>query len=239
MPPTHIVGRADFRAAGEAAQRASITVLTNGAPAGGARSCRSPRRCVSMSRASLPRSPASTGSSSIRPAKRMPRSFACSAPYEQRGSMFENFFHAGSLDYPDGRARAHPRGRCGGSDRRRRARRSPRDPRADRRGRLSGHAELGRERGGAARCARRRGPAQGPAAVRPATRRWRRSQHPVPMCRSTRPTRCSASGTGSAFRPVDPSRPEPQRAGKDRTRCTRNRCGSAARSRVPSSRGNS
>ena len=33
------------------------------------------------------------------------------APYEQRETMFENFFHAGSLDFPGGAARG-PRPHC-------------------------------------------------------------------------------------------------------------------------------
>ncbi|WP_265520190.1 glycoside hydrolase family 3 protein [Oerskovia flava] len=97
-----VVGHPDFRAAGAAAQRASVTVLTNG-PTGV-----SPTTPLPLSRglrvyavgvdarvlsehATVVGSPAEADVAILR----------LSAPYEERGPGFESFFHAGSLDFPD------------------------------------------------------------------------------------------------------------------------------------------
>nr|WP_259607192.1 MULTISPECIES: glycoside hydrolase family 3 C-terminal domain-containing protein [Microbacterium] len=90
-----IVGRADFRAAGEAAQRASITVLTNDGVLPAARGRRlyvegiEPE--VAAAYGEVVSSPADADLAVIR----------LHAPYEQRATAFENFFHAGSLDFPE------------------------------------------------------------------------------------------------------------------------------------------
>lgn len=89
-----IVGRADFRAAGDEAQRASITVLTNDGSlpfAGGLRlyvEGIDPEIAASYGR--VVASPDEADLAVIR----------LQAPYEQRATVFENFFHAGSLDFP-------------------------------------------------------------------------------------------------------------------------------------------
>lgn len=92
-----IVGNADFVAAGEAAQRASITLLTN-------------------TDALLPLSRGSKvyvegidsevagryGTVVATPAEADVAIVRIAAPYEQRPTMFENFFHSGSLDFSAG-----------------------------------------------------------------------------------------------------------------------------------------
>lgn len=95
-----IVGRADFRAAGEAAQRASITLLTNLIGADGASVLPLARGLrvyvegidaeVAGQYGTVVESPDEADAAILR----------LHAPYEQRETMFENFFHAGSLDFP-------------------------------------------------------------------------------------------------------------------------------------------
>lgn len=88
-----IVGRADFRAAGEDAQRASITVLTND----GALPFAAGRKLyvegidaeVAASFGEVVATPGEADLAIIR----------LQAPFEERATMFENFFHAGSLDF--------------------------------------------------------------------------------------------------------------------------------------------
>ncbi|GAA4974147.1 glycoside hydrolase family 3 protein [Kineococcus glutinatus] len=96
-----VVGRADFRAAGEAAQRAAVTVLTN-TPAG-------PREVPVLP---LPRGarlylegvdPAAVGDRAVVVASPEEADVAVvrlEAPYEPRPGAFEAFFHAGSLEFP-------------------------------------------------------------------------------------------------------------------------------------------
>ncbi|AUG30876.1 MULTISPECIES: glycoside hydrolase family 3 N-terminal domain-containing protein [Microbacterium] len=90
-----IVGSPDFRAAGEAAQRAAITVLaaTDAVPFGP-----EPKLYVEGIDADLA---AQYGQVVATPGEADVAVLRLQAPYEQRGSMFENFFHAGSLDFPD------------------------------------------------------------------------------------------------------------------------------------------
>ena len=170
-PRTAIVGSADFRAAGEAAQRASITLLTNAD--GGCRRvppcCRCAAACASTSRASTPRSPPRTARSSTTPAEADVAILRLQAPFEQRGDDVRELL-------PRRFARLPRRG-----DRARRAR-SPRTVPtvvdvfldrpaildADRRGGRRRRRELGRERRGAAGRAHRSCRAAGQAAVRPA-----------------------------------------------------------------------
>lgn len=90
-----VVGAPEFRAAGDAAQRASVTVLSN-------------------RDAALPFAPgvkvyvegiaaevaAAYGEVVDEPAEADIAILRLQAPYEQRATRFENFFHAGSLDFP-------------------------------------------------------------------------------------------------------------------------------------------
>ncbi|MWB98504.1 glycoside hydrolase family 3 protein [Agromyces seonyuensis] len=90
-----IVGRADFRAAGDAAQRASITVLTNAGVlplAAGAKL---------YVEGIAPEIAAAYGELVETPAEADVAVLRLHAPFEQRATAFENFFHAGSLDFPE------------------------------------------------------------------------------------------------------------------------------------------
>ncbi|MGO4490422.1 glycoside hydrolase family 3 protein [Microbacterium sp. 2RAF4] len=90
-----IVGRADFRAAGEDAQRASITVLANDGALPFARGLKLYVEgidvAVAEKFADVVETPGEADLAIIR----------LQAPFEERATMFENFFHAGSLDFPD------------------------------------------------------------------------------------------------------------------------------------------
>lgn len=88
-----IVGRADFRAAGEAAQRASITVLAN---SGALPLPHRPRLYVE---GIDPQVAARYGDVVGAPAEADVAVLRLQAPYEQRGTAFESFFHAGSLEF--------------------------------------------------------------------------------------------------------------------------------------------
>lgn len=99
------VGAAEFRAAGEAAQRASITLLSNAerADAIGALEPTLPiahglRMYVE---GIAPEVAAEYGEVVGTPAEADVAILRLQAPYEQRATMFENFFHAGSLDFAD------------------------------------------------------------------------------------------------------------------------------------------
>ncbi|WP_091229609.1 glycoside hydrolase family 3 protein [Microbacterium sp. 3J1] len=89
-----IVGRAEFRAAGEAAQRASITVLTNDGALPFAPGLKlyveGVDRAVAASYGTTVDDPAAADLAVIR----------LQAPFDERETMFENFFHAGSLEFP-------------------------------------------------------------------------------------------------------------------------------------------
>ncbi|MFF3501901.1 glycoside hydrolase family 3 protein [Streptomyces sp. NPDC003247] len=88
-----VVGRADFRAAGEVAQRRSVTLLKNGPlPLSGR-----PRLYVegvdaaaAADYADVVTDPAAADLAVLR----------LSTPYEPRPGLFESFFHAGRLDFP-------------------------------------------------------------------------------------------------------------------------------------------
>lgn len=90
-----IVGRADFRAAGEDAQRASITVLVNDGVLPFARGVKlyveGIDAAVAASFGQIVETPGEADLAVIR----------LQAPFEERATMFENFFHAGSLDFSD------------------------------------------------------------------------------------------------------------------------------------------
>lgn len=90
-----IVGRADFRAAGEAAQRASITVLTKTDAVPFARGLKLYVEGIA------PEVAASYGEVVVTPAEADIAVLRLQAPYEQRETTFENFFHAGSLAFAD------------------------------------------------------------------------------------------------------------------------------------------
>lgn len=89
------VGSAEFRAAGEAAQRASIAVLSND----GALPLR--RGLKLYVEGIAPEAAAHYGEIVETPEEADAAILRLQAPYEQRASMFENFFHAGSLDFPE------------------------------------------------------------------------------------------------------------------------------------------
>lgn len=134
-----IVGAAEFRAAGEAAQRASVTVLSNRGPAGGSSAGASSvaglpsvagppsvagsspvaepveAPALPFARGSklyvegiAPEVAAAYGEVVATPAEADLAILRLQAPFEQRGSTFENFFHSGSLDFP-GEVVAHVR----------------------------------------------------------------------------------------------------------------------------------
>jgi beta-glucosidase len=88
-----IVGRADFRAAGEQAQRASVTLLTN---AGALPFARGLKLYVEGVDADVA---AGYGEVVETPAEADLAIIRLQAPFEVRETMFENFFHAGSLDF--------------------------------------------------------------------------------------------------------------------------------------------
>jgi len=90
-----IVGSAEFRAAGEAAQRASITVLSND----GVLPLKQGLKLYVEGIA--PETAARFGEVVATPQEADAAILRLQAPYEQRASMFENFFHAGSLDFPE------------------------------------------------------------------------------------------------------------------------------------------
>ncbi|WP_188042452.1 glycoside hydrolase family 3 protein [Microbacterium sp. ANT_H45B] len=90
-----VVGRAEFRAAGEAAQRASVTVLTNRGALPFAAGLRlyveGIEADVAAAYGEVVASPAEADLAIIR----------LQAPFEQRATTFENFFHAGSLEFAE------------------------------------------------------------------------------------------------------------------------------------------
>lgn len=90
-----IVGRADFRAAGEAAQRASITVLANDGALPFAPGLKLYLEGVDAGAA------AAFGEIVDTPAEADLAILRLQAPFEERATMFENFFHAGSLEFSE------------------------------------------------------------------------------------------------------------------------------------------
>lgn len=89
-----VAGSAAFRAAGEAAQRASITVLSND----GALPLARGRRVYVEGIA--PEAAAAYGEVVATPAEADVAVLRLQAPYEERPTHFENLFHSGSLDFP-------------------------------------------------------------------------------------------------------------------------------------------
>ncbi|WP_232071025.1 glycoside hydrolase family 3 protein [Phytohabitans flavus] len=95
------VGRADFRAAGLAAQRASVTLLRNAAPDCPARLPLRPGLrvyCAGVSRQLVARHAVIVD----RPEDADVALLRLQAPYEPRTGPVEAFFHTGSLAYPPG-----------------------------------------------------------------------------------------------------------------------------------------
>ena len=100
-----IVGSAQFRAEGDAAQRASITVLSNRAAAAAGETdapvlpfARGVKLYVEGIAAEVA---AAYGEVVATPAEADIAVLRLQAPFEERATMFENFFHAGSLEFPD------------------------------------------------------------------------------------------------------------------------------------------
>ncbi|GGR14070.1 glycoside hydrolase family 3 protein [Agromyces mediolanus] len=99
-----LVGRADFVAAGEAAQRAAIALLVNrerelrGAPAAPVLPfARGLKLYVEGIDAEIA---GEYGTVVASPAEADVAVLRLQAPYEERPTFFENFFHSGSLDFP-------------------------------------------------------------------------------------------------------------------------------------------
>ncbi|GAA1234873.1 glycoside hydrolase family 3 N-terminal domain-containing protein [Microbacterium phyllosphaerae] len=90
-----VVGRAEFRAAGEAAQRASVTVLTNDGSLPFSVGLKLYVEGIDADAA------AAYGTVVATPAEADLAVIRLQAPFEQRETMFENFFHAGPLDFAD------------------------------------------------------------------------------------------------------------------------------------------
>lgn len=88
-----VVGNAEFVAAGEAAQRASVTLLANDGTLPFARGTK-----VYVSGFD-PETVAGYATVVATPGEADVALVRLHAPYEQRATMFENFFHAGSLDF--------------------------------------------------------------------------------------------------------------------------------------------
>ena len=96
-----VVGSAEFQAAGDAAQRASFTLLTNQPTAGGAPTLPLPRGIKVYLRGVSAETAAEFATVVETPEEADVAIVRLQAPYEQRETMFENFFHAGSLDYSE------------------------------------------------------------------------------------------------------------------------------------------
>ncbi len=95
-----IVGSPEFRAAGDAAQRASITVLTNRGTDAGVPALPLSRGAKLYVEGLSAEAAARYGTVVATPAEADVAILRLQAPYEQRATAFENFFHAGSLDFP-------------------------------------------------------------------------------------------------------------------------------------------
>lgn len=93
-----VVGNAEFRAAGEAAQRAAITLLTNDATTPILPLARGVKVFL---QGFDPEAAAEYATVVTRPQDADVALVRLQAPFEQRDTMFENFFHAGSLDFSE------------------------------------------------------------------------------------------------------------------------------------------
>lgn len=96
-----VVGNEAFRAAGEAAQRASITVLTNNtAPDAAAPALPLPHGLRLYVEGIDAEVAAAFGTVVSTPAEADAAILRLHAPYDLRGTPFEDHFHAGSLEFP-------------------------------------------------------------------------------------------------------------------------------------------
>jgi beta-glucosidase len=96
-----IVGSEEFVAAGEAAQRASITVLTNEATDAGAPTLPIARGLKLYVEGIDAEVAGEYGTVVATPAEADVAVLRTRAPFEERSTTFENFFHQGSLDFTD------------------------------------------------------------------------------------------------------------------------------------------
>lgn len=94
-----VVGSAAFREAGEAAQRASITVLTNRASADGVPTLPLPAGSRLYVEGIDPAVAGEYGTVVATPEEADYAIVRTHAPFEVRATTFENFFHQGSLDF--------------------------------------------------------------------------------------------------------------------------------------------
>ena len=95
-----IVGNAEFRAAGDAAQRASVTLLTNRVLAGSESAVLPLSRGIKVYLEGVDAAVAGTYATVVEtPEEADVAIVRIGAPFEQRATFFENFFHAGSLDF--------------------------------------------------------------------------------------------------------------------------------------------
>ena len=95
-----IVGNAEFRAAGEAAQRAAITLLTNQVVAGSEAPVLPLSRGIKVYLEGVDAEVAGAYATVVdTPDEADVAIVRIGAPFEQRATFFENFFHAGSLDF--------------------------------------------------------------------------------------------------------------------------------------------
>ncbi|MFF1574608.1 glycoside hydrolase family 3 protein [Leifsonia sp. NPDC058292] len=96
-----VVGNASFVAAGEAAQRAAVTLLTNRVPAGAAAPVLPLQRGVRVYASGFDAETVADYATVVdSPAEAEVAIVRLHAPFEVRATVFENFFHAGSLDFP-------------------------------------------------------------------------------------------------------------------------------------------
>lgn len=96
-----VVGSAEFVAAGEAAQRASITVLTNAVTDAGAPTLPIATGLRLYVEGIAPEVAGEYGTVVATPAEADVAILRLQAPWEERPTVFENFFHAGSLDFAE------------------------------------------------------------------------------------------------------------------------------------------
>jgi len=96
-----VVGSEEFIAAGEAAQRASITVLTNTTTDAGAPTLPLARGLKLYVEGIAPEVAAEYGTVVETPTEADVAVIRTHAPFEERSSTFENFFHQGSLAFTD------------------------------------------------------------------------------------------------------------------------------------------
>ena len=209
-----IVGAAEFRAAGEAAQRASITLLTNEIERMPGRRRADPparpRRCSLYVEGLAPEVAAEYGEVVERPGGGRRRDPPPAGAVRAARRRLRELLPRRLARLPDEVVAHVARGRRAGAHGRRRVPRSAGDPR--RRSSVGVAAVVANyganPRGAAGRADRRRAPRRAGCRSTCPSQHGRRRGRPAPTCRSTRPTRCSGSGTACATRADrDPTRP--------------------------------